>query len=174
VLDLGVKPVGQPHVTELTVEDGAPLHVKAVFEYIPDFSIAGYQSVTVGQSLPWRFGRGVPAGDRATPRVPRHPLSLRRRSSSCRRRLGADPYKGQIEDDAEVAPIAGEDSLGRIGGKDTVEAFSSALRGAKAARAESRGILYPSDYAEPKLAGKTVGLPEVEVKFHQEAYLARG
>ena len=47
VVDLGVKPVGQPQVTELTVEDGAPLHVKAVFEYIPDFSIEGYQSVTV-------------------------------------------------------------------------------------------------------------------------------
>ncbi len=47
VLELGVKPVGQPQVTELTVEDGAPLHVKAVFEYLPDFSIEGYQAVTV-------------------------------------------------------------------------------------------------------------------------------
>ena len=47
VRDLGVKPVGQPQVTELTVEDGAPLHVKAVFEFIPEFSIEGYQSVTV-------------------------------------------------------------------------------------------------------------------------------
>jgi trigger factor len=47
VLDMGVKPVGQPQVTELTVEDGAPLHVKAVFEFVPDFSIEGYQSITV-------------------------------------------------------------------------------------------------------------------------------
>ena len=47
VRELGVKPVGQPQVTELTVEDGQPLHVKAVFEFIPDFSIEGYQSVTV-------------------------------------------------------------------------------------------------------------------------------
>ncbi len=45
--ELGVKPVGQPQVTELTVEDGAPLHVKAVFEFIPDFSIEGYKDVTV-------------------------------------------------------------------------------------------------------------------------------
>jgi len=37
VTDLGVKPVGQPHVSELTVEDGAPLHVKAVFEFVPAF-----------------------------------------------------------------------------------------------------------------------------------------
>jgi len=47
VLELGIKPVGQPQVTELTIDEGAPLHVKAVFEYIPDFSIEGYQSVTV-------------------------------------------------------------------------------------------------------------------------------
>ena len=47
VAELGVKPVGQPQVTELTVEDGQPLHVKAVFEFIPEFSIEGYQSVTV-------------------------------------------------------------------------------------------------------------------------------
>ena len=47
VLELGVKPVGQPQVTELTVEDGQPLHVKAVFEFIPEFSIEGYQNVTV-------------------------------------------------------------------------------------------------------------------------------
>ena len=47
VVNLGVKPVGQPHVAELTVEDGQPLHVKAVFEYLADFSIEGYQSVTV-------------------------------------------------------------------------------------------------------------------------------
>src|SRR5205814_2819140 len=47
VQDLGVAPVGQPQVTELTVEEGSPLHVKAVFEFIPAFSIEGYQSVTV-------------------------------------------------------------------------------------------------------------------------------
>ena len=39
--------MGQPQVTELTVEDGSPLHVKAVFEYIPSFSIDGYKDVTV-------------------------------------------------------------------------------------------------------------------------------
>ena len=47
VRDLGIKPVGQPQVTELTIDDGAPLHVKAVFEFVPEFSIDGYQDVTV-------------------------------------------------------------------------------------------------------------------------------
>ena len=47
VQDLGIKPVGQPQVTELTIDDGQPLHVKAVFEYLPEFSIEGYQGVVV-------------------------------------------------------------------------------------------------------------------------------
>jgi len=31
VVELGIRPVGQPQVTELTVDEGAPQHVKAVF-----------------------------------------------------------------------------------------------------------------------------------------------
>ena len=45
--NLGFSPVGQPQVTELTIDDGQPLHVKAVFEYMPDFSIEGYEQVVV-------------------------------------------------------------------------------------------------------------------------------
>jgi len=34
-------------VTELTVEEDSPLHVKAVFEFLPAFSIDGYKDVKV-------------------------------------------------------------------------------------------------------------------------------
>ena len=47
VRELGIQPVGQPQVAELTIEEGQPLHVKAVFEYVPEFSIDGYKDVTV-------------------------------------------------------------------------------------------------------------------------------
>ena len=43
VRELGIQPVGQPQVAELTIEEGQPLHVKAVFEYVPEFSIEGYK-----------------------------------------------------------------------------------------------------------------------------------
>jgi trigger factor len=74
-------------------------------------------------------------------------------------------YKGQIEGAAEgdAAPIAGEDSLVEIGGKDTVEAFSNALRGAKPGQELKAEVIYAADYAEPRLAGKTVAY-DVEVK----------
>lgn len=163
VLDLGVKPVGQPHVTELTVEDGQPLHVKAVFEYLPDFSIEGYETVTVDK----------PSVE-VTEEEYRQELEQLRESRATVEPVEEDrplvdgdwaqiTYKGQIEGDAEAAPIAGEDSLVEIGGKDTVEAFSSALRGAKAGQELKAEVIYPADYAEPKLAGKTVAY-DVEVK----------
>jgi trigger factor len=72
-------------------------------------------------------------------------------------------YKGQIEGDADAAPVAGEDTLVEIGGKDTVEAFSIALRGAKPGQELKAEVIYPADYAEAKLAGKTVAY-DVEVK----------
>ena len=36
-------------------------------------------------------------------------------------------YKGQIEGETDAAPIAGEDTLVEVGGKDTVEAFTACV-----------------------------------------------
>jgi trigger factor len=180
--DLGVKPVGQPQVTELTVEDGEPLHVKAVFEYLPDFSIEGYQSVTVDK----------PSAEITEEEV-QHEVDHLRESRATIEPVEEDralvdgdwaqiSYSGQIEGDAEAAPIAGEDSLVEIGGKDkdTVEAFTAALRGAEPGQELKAEVIYPADYGEAKLAGKTVAynlqvkgikkrtLPELDDDFARE------
>jgi len=163
VNDLGVRPVGQPQVTELTVEDGAPLHVKAVFEYVPAFSIEGYKDVTVPKP-PVEI----------TPEEFQAELDQLRESRATVEPVEEDrplvdgdwaqiTYKGLIEGDSDAAPVAGEDTLVEIGGKDTVEAFTSALRGATAGQELKAEVIYPADYAEAKLAGKTVAY-EVEVK----------
>ena len=163
VAELAVRPVGQPQVTELTVEDGQPLHVKAVFEYVPPFSIEGYQSVTVPK----------PSVE-ITEEEFQAELAQLRESRSTVEPVEEDrplkdgdwaqiTYKGQIEGDLNAAPIAGEDSLVEIGGKDTVDAFSSALRGAKPGQELKAEVIYPADYGEVHLAGKTVAY-EVEVK----------
>lgn len=163
VLDLGVKPVGQPNVTELTIEEGAPLHVKAVFEYIPDFSIEGYQSVTVDK----------PSTDITEDEVTQQIAQLRESRVQIepveedRALVDGDwaeiTYKGLIAGEADAPPVAGEDTLVEIGGKDTVEAFTTVLRGAKPGQELKAEVIYPADYAEPKLAGKTVAY-DVEVK----------
>jgi trigger factor len=163
VLDLGVKPVGQPQVTELTVDDGAPLHVKAVFEFVPEFSIDGYRNVTVDK----------PSVEITEEEFQQEIDHLRESRATIepveedRALVNGDwaqiTYKGEIAGDADATPVAGEDTLVEIGGKDTVEAFSTALLGAKPGQELKAEVIYPADYAEAKLAGKTVAY-EVEVK----------
>jgi trigger factor len=161
--ELGVKPVGQPQVTELTVDDGAPLHVKAVFEFLPEFSIEGYQSVTVDK----------PSVE-VTEEEFQHEIQHLRESRATIEPVEEDraladgdwaqiTYKGLIEGEPDAAPVAGEDTLVEIGGKETVDAFNTALRGTRPGQELKAEVIYPADYAEAKLAGKTVAY-EVEVK----------
>jgi len=163
VAELGVRPVGQPQVTELTVEDSQPLHVKAVFEYLAAFSMEGYQQVTVPKPSVEITEEEFQAeiGHLRDSRTTIEPVE------EDRALVDGDwaqiSYKGVLEDDADAAPILGEDTLVEIGGKDTVEAFSGALRGAKPGQELKAEVVYPADYAEDKLAGKTVAY-DVEVK----------
>jgi trigger factor len=163
VQDLGIKPVGQPQVTELTVEDGQPLHVKAVFEYIPDFSIDGYSEVVVPK----------PSVE-ITEEEFQNELSQLRESRATVEPVEEDrplvdgdwaqiSYTGKLADDPEAAPVTGEDSLVEVGGKDTVEAFTSVLRGAKPGQELQAEVIYPADYPDAKLQGKTVAY-DVTVK----------
>lgn len=163
VSELGIKPVGQPQVTELTVDDGQPLHVKAVFEYIPEFAIDGYQSVTVEK----------PTEEVTEEEFQRELTELRESRATIepveedRALVDGDwaqiSYTGKVEGEDEAEPIAGQDALVEIGGKETVEAFNTALRGAKPGQELKAEVIYPADYPEAKLAGKTVAY-EVAVK----------
>ena len=176
VAEIGVRPVGQPHVTELTVEDGAPLHAKAVFEFLPSFSIDGYKDVKVDKPSveiteeeflreiellresraviePVEEDRALVDGDWAE-------ISYK---GEIQPNPSVDPAEAAPEGAAQAQPISGESALVEIGGKDTVEAFSTALRGAKPGQELKAEVIYPADYAQPKLAGKTVAY-EVEVK----------
>ena len=163
VRDLNVKPVGQPQVTELNIEDGQPLHVKAVFEFIPDFSIEGYQDVKVEK----------PSVE-VTEDEFSHELEQLRESRATIEPVEEDralvdgdwaqiSYSGQVENEPDAAPLAGEDALVEIGGKDTVEAFTTILRGAKQGQELKAEVIYPADYTDAKLAGKTVAY-DVTVK----------
>ena len=170
VAELGIRPVGQPQVTELSLEDGTPLHVKAVFEFIPAFSIDGYKDVTVTK----------PSVE-VTEEDFKQELDHMRESRATIEPVEEDralvegdwaqiSYKGEIQKDAsevegaaEAQPVSGEDTLVEIGGKDTVEAVTGALRGAKPGQELKVEVIYPADYSEAKLAGKTVAY-EVTVK----------
>ena len=163
VRDLGDAPVGQPQVTELTLDDGQPLHVKAAFEYIPSFTIEGYKDVVVEKP-----------STEVTDEEFQHELTELRESRATIEPVEEDralvdgdwaqiSYTGQVDGEPDAAPIEGQDALVEIGGKDTVEAFNAVLRGAKPGQELKAEVIYPADYAEQKLAGKTVSY-EVTVK----------
>ena len=178
VLELGIRPVGEPRVTELTVEDGKPLHVKAIFEFIPEFSIEGYQQVTV-EKPPVEVTEEEYQRELEQLRESRSTIEPVEEDRALKDGDWAQiTYKGLIEGETEAAPvdhptdkdlsagtpvIAGEDTLVEVGGKDTMEAFNTALRGAKPGQELKAEVIYPAEYAEPKLAGKTVAY-EVAVK----------
>ena len=76
--------------------------------------------------------------------------------------------------------MAGQDSLVEVGGAETLPAFTEALRGSKAGQELKVEVVYPVDYQEAKLAGKTVAytlevkaikkrnLPELNDEFAKE------
>ena len=180
VKELGLRVVGQPQIVELTVEDGQPMHLKAVFEYMPDFSIEGYEHVTVEK----------PSVE-VTEDEFKHEMDQLRESRATIEPVEEDrpladgdwaqiSYSGVVAGDPEAAPIGGEDSLVEVGGKETVEAFTQVLRGAKAGQELKAEVIYPADYPEAKLQGKTVAydltvkaikkrtLPELNDEFAKE------
>jgi trigger factor len=163
IAEMNVRPVGQPQVTDLTLEADSPLHARAVFEVLPEFSIEGYQEVKVDKP-------SVEVSDDEF----KQELEMLRDSRATVEPVEEDrpltdgdwaeiSYKGQLEGETEAAPLMGENSLVEIGGKDTVAAFSDALRGARPGQELKAEVVYPADYSEARLAGKTVAY-EVQVK----------
>ena len=163
VREMGVSPVGQPQVTELTVEDGQPMHVKAVFEYLPQFSIEGYKDVIVPK----------PPVE-ATEEEFRSEMEQLRESRATMEPVEEDrpirdgdwaqiTYTGKIQEEDDAAPLHSDDSMVEVGGADTVEAFSSALRGATVGQKLNVEASYPAEYPEKRLAGKKVDY-EIDVK----------
>ena len=167
----GVQPVSQPQVTSLHLADGEPMRFQAAFEVLPVIDITGYDQVKVDRPQtaledaefdaelkqvreshaimePVEEDRPLADGDFAQIRF----TGL------------IQPGQADVEGQAEAAkPIEGDDATVEVGGANTVDAFTSALRGAKVGQQMQFEVEYPTDFTETRLAGKTVAY-DVEVK----------
>jgi trigger factor len=164
-------PVSQPQVSNLQLEEGKPLKFKAVFEVLPEISVDGYQSITIDKP---DTELNESEFDAELDRI-RDAHSTMEAVTEDRGLANGDwaqiSFRGQLEGEpAEVAegapapqPIEGQDVSVEIGGKDTVEAFSDALRGSKPGQELKFEVTYPAEFAQKRLAGKTVSY-DVEVK----------
>ena len=170
-----LQPVSQPQVSELMLAEGAPLKFTASFEVLPEFSVDGYDAVTVEKpetSLtddefnaeldnvlehhatvePVEDDRPLAEGDWAE-------ITFTGKIQDPAQVVGEDG----LESASESQPITGEDVLIQVGGKNTLPAFTAALQGAKVGQELEFEASYPAEFGDARLAGKTVSY-DVTVK----------
>jgi trigger factor len=165
----GLKPVSQPQVTDIHLADGEPLHFKAIFEVLPDFSIDGYQSVTIPKpetaltDAEYEAELARVLDSRSTMEPVAEERALVDGDWAEIDFSGVDGDTTLAESLADPEPIEGQGVLVEVGGQNTLPAFNEALRGATVGQELGFEVTYPADFGERKLAGKTIGY-DVEVK----------
>jgi trigger factor len=165
-----IKPVSQPQVIDMRMEDGQPLYFKAVFEVVPEFSVDGYQDVKVAkpdtslteEEFEAELERARDSRSTMEPVEEERPLvdgdwaqiSFKGR---------ALPAEGESEAPELDEPLEAEDVNLEVGGVNTLDAFNKVLRGAAVGQELKFEVNYPADFGEKRLAGKTIAY-DVEVK----------
>ena len=168
-----LKPISQPQVTDLKLEDGQPLKFKAVFEVLPEFSIEGYQQIKVAkpetalteEEFNAELDRVRDSRSTMEPVAEDRPLAIGDWAQiSFRGEVKNEQAEGSEEPAAPAAqPIEGQDVMVEIGGKNTLPAFNDVLTGSKPGQELKFEVSYPEDFGEKRLAGKSVAY-DVEVK----------
>lgn len=162
----GLQPVSQPQVTSLHLTEGEPMKYQAAFEVLPPIDIAGYDQVRVPRPDAELKDEEYEAE-----------LSRLRESHAVMETVEEErplrdgdfaliKFTGLVQAEAEgeaPKPIEGDDAPVEIGGANTVEAFSEALRGASVGDKKHLDVTYAEDFQEKRLAGKTVSY-DVEIK----------
>jgi len=170
-----LNPISQPQVSELQLTEGQPLKFKATFEVLPDLNIDGYDAISVQRPdatlsdeeyqaeldavldhhatvEPVEEDRALADGDWAE-------ISFKGNVQD----LAQTVTEEGVENKTQQPELNGEDALIEIGGKNTVQAFTEALRGAKVGQELTFEASYPSEFGDQRLAGKTVSY-DVTVK----------
>ena len=152
---LGLIPISQPRVSDLHAHAGEAMHFKASFEVMPEVKVEGYKelraehpeiSVTdeeVEQSLKGLQeqkaafspveGRAIADGDYAQASLDGTPK----------------------QDEAGTKPVHMDDVLVEIGGKNTMPEFTQNLRGVTAGEERTFDVVYPEEFSDERLKGKT-------------------
>jgi trigger factor len=166
-----LRPISEPQLMDLQLNDGEPLRFKAAFEVLPEFEVTGYDSVRVEKPNVELTNDEFEAElqrmleNQATVETVEEDRALTDGD------WAEIQYKGEIKPLAQTVgeetqkgeEIAGEDVLLEIGGKNTVAAFTDALRGKKPGQELAIEVDYPGDFGDRRLAGQTVSY-DVTVK----------
>ena len=153
VEDQDLHVVGTPDITDVHFHAGEPLKFKAEFEVAPEFELKDYLGLTVAYREP------EVTGEQVAERLE----GLREQKAEF---VNVDPRPVADGDYAVISleavgpaaeGIGKQDELTvHIGGEDTLEAFSTNLRGGTPGDEKEFDVSYPEDYGDPKLGGKTI------------------
>ena len=158
----GLNPISEPQLSELFCEDGQPLRFRAQFETAPTIDVTGYDTVTVerpkveleesefeaqleGELDPHATIEAVEE-DRPLQDGDWAEISF----TGARRKPEGDTSEHEADE------IDGEDVMVEINGKNTLPAFTEALRGQSKDSEFEMEVSYPSDFGDVRLAGLTI------------------
>jgi len=160
-------PVTRPEVDKVEFKEGEPLKFRAVFEVLPEFQLGEYKNLEVHVDA-------VEIGDA---QVDKTIEELRERAATF------VPAEGRAAKDGDYVlmkltgtpvgggdPVQADNILCHIGVEETLESFTENLRGASSGETKRFRAVYPQDYPDPKLAGKTYDY-SVEVQGIKEKKL---
>jgi trigger factor len=163
-----LQPVSQPQVSELQLAEGQPLRFKATFETVPEIDIDGYDTVAVQRpdtavaEDEYQHELDAILDHHATvePVEEERPLAegdwAEINFIGNLQDLAQTVTEEGVENKTEQPPLTGEDVLIEIGGKNTLAAFTEALRGAKVGQELTFEAAYPAEFGDARLAGNTV------------------
>jgi trigger factor len=166
-----LRPISQPQVTGIELEEGKPLRFKAAFEVLPEFSIDGYKDVKVEKPGTELTDAEVDA-ELARIRDSRstmEPVTEERALANgdfAQISFTGSVQPGEADSGTQATPqqpISGQDVIVEVGGPNTLDSFNAALRGASVGQQLKFEVSYPEDFGERQLAGKRVAY-DLEVK----------
>jgi trigger factor len=152
VTEKNLRPVSQPQVEKIDYSETGPLKFHASFEVLPEFQLGEYKNLEVEiepldlsdsdvdktlEEMRERAATFVPVEGRAIENGDYAQLKL----------LGTPSGGGE--------PLQADNILCHIGAEETIGAFNENLRGASTGEHKKFDVVYPADYPDAKLAGKT-------------------
>lgn len=178
-----LNPVSQPQIIELNLMDGQPLRFRAEFEIAPEINVDGYETVTVPKpsvtvddnEYQVELDRVLESHGTVEPIEEDRPLQdgdwAEIKFVGKRRETDGGTPDPTIEERTE--DVQGDDVLVEVGGKNTLPAFSEALRGKKAGEEFAVEVDYPKDFGDLRLAGQTVNYEVTVVAMKKKTFPER-
>ena len=146
-----LKVVGTPDVSELHFDPGQPIRFKAEFEVAPEVELGTYHG------LPVKYEEPSVADDEVDKRLEAMRESKAEYPNQDPRPIeNGDHVLVHLKSLSGLAEPIDSDVQMQVGGEDTLPEFAEHLVGASPDETKEFDLTYPADYAQEKLAGKTV------------------